>query len=134
MDRYVVVIDHNPRELELTVALLRLAGLKVEGFASAKTALDFAGRSTTAAIVTEVFMPDMDGIEVLRFIQRELPRIGVIAVGGTPEGLGSNYLTAMNALGAAEILSKPVDPRTLVAAVTRVLRQQDSQPASRGDA
>jgi DNA-binding NtrC family response regulator len=120
MDRVVVVIDHNARALDATVALLREAGLTVEGFTSARTALDFAARSDTAVVVTEVFMPEMDGIEVLRFIRRELPQIGVIAVGGSAEGSASNYLAAMNALGAAEILSKPVDPGALVAAVMRV--------------
>jgi CheY-like chemotaxis protein len=134
MDRFVVVIDHNARALEQSVALLRQAALKVEGFASARAALEFAAHWDTAIIVTEVFMPDMDGIEVLRFIRRELPQIGVIAIGGSAEGSASNYLTVMNALGAAEILSKPVDPGALAAAVMRVLRIQSSQQSGGGDA
>jgi FixJ family two-component response regulator len=134
MDRFVVVIDHNARALEQSVALLRQAGLKVEGFASARVALDFAATSDTAVIVTEVFMPDMDGIEVLRFIRSGLPQIGVIAIGGSAEGSGSHYLSVMNALGAADILSKPVDPGALVAAVMRVLQKPSAPLSGRGDA
>jgi DNA-binding NtrC family response regulator len=123
MDRCVVVIDDNPRELEETVTLLRKAGFNAEGFSRAKRALEYAGRVDVTVIVTEVLMPEMDGIEVLRFIQRELPHIGVVGVSGSPETLGSNYLSAMTALGAAAILSKPLDPVALVAAVNRICRK-----------
>jgi DNA-binding NtrC family response regulator len=124
LNQFVVVIDGNPTELDLTVTVLRLAGFKVEGFPRAKAALEFARRTATAVIVTEVFIPEMDGIEVLRFIRRELPSIGVIGIGGSTDGLGTNYLAAMTALGATEIIPKPVDAGALVAAVTRVFQKR----------
>jgi CheY-like chemotaxis protein len=132
MDRCVVVIDDNSRNLARIVEVLREAGFNVMGFTKAKLALDYAERAHAAVVVTEVLMPDMDGIEVLRFIQRELPHIGVVAMSGNPETLDTNYLSAMAAFGAAETLAKPIERDTLVAAVTRVHRKHCA-PCSGGD-
>jgi CheY-like chemotaxis protein len=122
MTRTVIVIDDNSTHLEFVVTLLIRAGFSVEGFTSARRALQFAASANPAVVVTDVFMPDMDGIEVLRFIQRELPHVGVVAISGSQWNVGSHYLLAMSSLGAAEILPKPIDPDALVAAVTRLYR------------
>jgi len=126
MNRPVVVIDDNTTHLDFVVTLLRRAGFTAEGFTRAKRALEYVRGSETAVIVTDLFMPDMDGIEVLRCVQQEIPHIGVIGISGSQWGAGNYYLSVLRSLGAAEIIAKPLDPAALIAAVERLFPQSAS--------
>jgi DNA-binding NtrC family response regulator len=130
MIRPIVVIDDHPEHLEFIVTLLRRAGFSAQGFASAKRAVEFIARSNTAVVVTDVFMPDMDGFEVMQCIRRDYPGIAVIGIGGSRKTYGSSLLKAMGELGAAAIFEKPIDPVSLIAEVGCLLKQISVPPKS----
>jgi two-component system response regulator FixJ len=86
----------------------------VEGFASARTFLEDHPRVVDSCVVTDVRMPDMDGLELIQALRQRgaLPPIIVI----TGHGDVPLAVTAMK-LGARDFIEKPFDPNLLVAVI-----------------
>ena len=82
-------------------------------------------------VVTDVIMPKVHGVELIRILRERYPRIRVIAISGggsfgplayKPEAISTHaYLAAAREAGAQEILTKPFDLTDLLAAVRRLL-------------
>ena len=58
------------------------------------------------AVVTDLFMPEMDGIETIAAVRRRFPGVKVVAMSGRP---GVDYLTVARELGVAHTLRKPFE-------------------------
>lgn len=68
-------------------------------------------------VITDIFMPDTDGLEVTRTLTREFPDLPVVAVSGGSPRLGGDYLQHALLFGAACALSKPFGIDDLLEAV-----------------
>jgi CheY-like chemotaxis protein len=103
--RTVLVIDDDPNALDLLGRTLQGAGARVVTASGGQEALRLAKTLHPAAITLDVFMPEMDGWEVLRELKRdpETRDIPVIMVTMTDDR-EKGY-----ALGATEFLTKPID-------------------------
>jgi two-component system, chemotaxis family, chemotaxis protein CheY len=117
----IVVIDDHPEHLEYLALLLQRAGYIVAAFDKAQAALDYIARSPVDLVITDVFMPDLDGIEVLRALKQSLPALPVIAVSGVGPRSQPLFLGVMRHLGAAATFAKPVDDVTLLSTVARLV-------------
>jgi CheY-like chemotaxis protein len=69
-------------------------------------------------MITDMCMPEKDGIETIRALRRTRPELKILAVSGAFDGV---FLTVARALGANAILQKPFDPAELVRCVQRLL-------------
>jgi len=65
-------------------------------------------------VLTHLFMPEMDGIEVIATLKRRFPGVRVVAMSGRP---GVDYLGVGKEPGAARILRKPFEMEELLSAV-----------------
>ncbi len=72
-------------------------------------------------VVTDLFMPDMDGLEFMRELALRHPGMRVIAVSGGGSMDAASILAVATALGAVRTLSKPFDPPQFLALVEEVL-------------
>jgi DNA-binding NtrC family response regulator len=72
-------------------------------------------------IITDVIMPDCDGIELVMALRRKLPQIKVIVMSGGGRVRASHYLDLANKLGAARVFEKPFDTAALRATVQELL-------------
>ena len=93
-------------------------GFEVMGAYDALQASHTAMRRTIDAVILDLSMPDMDGIEVVRSIRRELPEIKVVVVSGFMEGV---MLEVAGFLGADATLAKPANAQALLKTVCDVL-------------
>ena len=66
------------------------------------------------AVITDVFMPEMDGIETLAVLRKKFPDMPVIAMSGRP---GVDYLAIARELGVTRTLRKPFEISELLAAL-----------------
>ena len=109
-ERVVLVVDDDPSALDLLSRTLQGAGTRVVTATGGREALRLARELLPAAITLDVFMPDMDGWEVLRELKgdavtRNIPVVMVTMTDDRELGY---------ALGATEFLTKPVERRQLV--------------------
>jgi two-component system chemotaxis response regulator CheY len=118
----VVVIDDHPEHLDYLATLLRRAGYGVVAFNKAQAALDYVAQSSVDLIITDVFMPDLDGIEVLMALRRSFPDLPVIAVSGIGPRSQPLFLGVMRHLGARATFAKPLDDMALLSTVAGLVR------------
>lgn len=114
----VFVIDDEIRQRELYAGTLRNAGIEVEEIASAELALDKLKEVKPDMIISDVRMPGMNGITLLRQIRAtyfEIPFLLVTAFADIRDAVKALKL------GAVDYLEKPVDLDELLAAVEDVL-------------
>ena len=117
----VHVVDDDEGQRESLAFLLRSAGIEVRSFDSAKAFLDVLPGAAPGCVITDVRMPDMSGIELLRRL-KEL-KIGVPVIVITGHGDIALAVEAMK-IGATDFFEKPFNDDLLVASVRAALLQQ----------
>jgi two-component system response regulator FixJ len=125
----VVVIDDDEAVLDSLEALLAAEGLSASTFNSARAFLEDREVGLPACLVTDVRMPDMDGLELLATLKRRGPLPPVIVITG--HGDVPMAVRAMK-LGARDFIEKPFDPDVLVAGIRDALMAPPEQRS--GDA
>lgn len=123
----VLVVDDDARVRRVARILLEEAGLDVVEAADGAAALRAFRDGSIDLMLCDLFMPGVDGLEVLRALRREFPGAKVIAMSGGGFGGTVDLLTVARHLGATEILSKPFVQKTLLEAVERTLRPSSSE-------
>lgn len=117
----IVVIDDDGQHLAYVTALLLRAGYHAIGFTSAGDALADIKTHPADLVITDLFMPEMDGFELLRAIRAVFPTVPVVTLSG--DGLMEKdfYLKCSTHLGAVASLTKPFEPDALRALVARLV-------------
>ena len=72
-------------------------------------------------IITDVLMPEKDGLEVIMEIRAKMPQVKIIAISGGGRISHTDYLVAARRLGAQKTLSKPFVRRDLLDALKELL-------------
>ena len=102
--RILIVDDEENTRIGLT-KLLTQDGFEVQSAANGNDALDYLDQKKVSLVISDINMPDMNGLAFLRELSRKFPSTSVIMI--TAYGGVESYLEAMN-LGAYEYLHKPV--------------------------
>ncbi|MET0277969.1 MAG: response regulator FixJ [Pseudorhodoplanes sp.] len=119
----VHVIDDDDAVRESVAFLLKSADLEVETYESAAAFLDAVAKGVSGCVITDVRMPGMSGIDLLRQLREQNLPLPVIVVTG--HGDVQLAVEAMKA-GAIDFLEKPFDDERVLLAVRTAL---DSRPA-----
>jgi CheY-like chemotaxis protein len=103
----ILLADDDRVFRELLTALLEQAGHHVEIAADGHAALTRAKTSYFDALIADIVMPNMDGLELIRMLRRERPDLLVIAISATAgEDRGQDYLPAAASFGASATVGK----------------------------
>jgi DNA-binding NtrC family response regulator len=119
----VLVVDDDPRVRGLYAMVLREAGATVSASGTATEAIQLAELHPPDVVVTDLRMPQHDGLWLLQEVKRRMPGIPVIVVTGAVDAQSDDRLLS---LGFAESLHKPLVLSQLTEAVARVVRRPDS--------
>lgn len=125
----VLVIDDERLFLTLVRDELQKAGFAVLAAESAEQALDILSKRAVQAILMDVVMPGMDGMELLPRLRQDHPATPVIVVSGR-----ASFLTGVQAMrmGAADFLRKPLNfdelVRTIGSAISRARQAAPEEP------
>ena len=114
--RSILVVDDNSNLRGALVAVLENAGYEVFQASNGDAAIADTRRQPVGLLITDLVMPDREGIETIRQFIQEFPRIPIIAMSGMPE-----YLPVAKALGAAVVLEKPIAYADLLQAVRNLI-------------
>jgi CheY-like chemotaxis protein len=123
MARILVVDDEESERVLLRIALTG-AGHDVYLAADGEEALAYCREMPMDAVITDLQMPNMHGLELISLLRDVSPRPGIVAISGT----GEPQLDVADAVGADATLAKPLDQGQLLAAVGRVLEAVAYQP------
>jgi CheY-like chemotaxis protein len=107
LSKTVIIVEDEPDTAEMFAEMVRLIGLQVIKSHGGVRAIDLIAEKKPSAVLLDIMMPDVSGLEVLRYIHRDprLSHIPVIIV--SAKGLPSDIKTGLDA-GASFYLTKPV--------------------------
>jgi len=120
----VHIIDDDEALRESLTFLLRTAQIQVRSYPSAKAFLEALPGTSLGCVITDVRMPGLSGIELLRRLKEMNVVVPVIVITG--HGDVALAVEAMK-IGAIDFLEKPFDDEVLLASVNAALRQHDGQ-------
>jgi CheY-like chemotaxis protein len=117
-------VDDEPEIREMVGEFLRLRGYKIKTASTGEEALAIAVREPPDLILLDIYMPGMNGVEVLRHLAKEKFPGGVIMLTASQD---EPLLQTALDLGAFDVLSKPVDlDQVELAVMVKLLLQEDS--------
>lgn len=127
MNRSVLIIDDEPHiRLILSTALEGMAS-RVDTAESAEDALEILQDHPYDVVISDIRMPGMDGLELLRRIRNEQPWVRVLLI--TAHGTMDTVIEAMR-LGAADFMPKPIDHKHLRDVVGALLDSPEQSSAA----
>jgi DNA-binding NtrC family response regulator len=116
----ILVIDDEPHMRRLIARILNGSGHTVHQANNGRDGIGLFHRVHPALVITDIVMPDMEGIEMIRELHREAPTIPILAISG---GGPAVYLQAATGLGATAALAKPFGAAELLSVVERLLKE-----------
>lgn len=115
----ILVVDDDTAVQATIRILLERAGHSVVVAGDGRKGLAIFETREFDLLFLDIFMPGMDGLETMRLVHQQQPRIPIIVISGNPvtSGSGPDFLTMATKLGAVRSLQKPFKPAALLAAV-----------------
>jgi CheY-like chemotaxis protein len=115
----ILVVDDEAGVRSFLRKALEDGGYEVIEAADGKQALQQAAVGHVDLVVTDLVMPEQEGIETIQALREDGPGIRIIAMSGA---FGGQFLKAAQVLGADAVLAKPVSTELLLAKVAEVLK------------
>jgi two-component system, LuxR family, response regulator FixJ len=124
----IFVIDDHASVRHALAEMLGVFGFHVETFDSADAFLNSFNPTMSGCVVADVRMPGIDGIELVRELQKRQAKLPVVLISGHAD---VPMAVAAIKSGAEDFIEKPIDDKQLVAAINRgMARIFDQQSAS----
>lgn len=108
------MVEDNAELREYLRLALEMQDYQVLTAEHGRAALGYLNGHRVDAVITDLFMPEMDGIETVAALRKQFPEIRVIAMSGRP---GVDYLAVARELGVRHTLRKPFEITELLAAL-----------------
>jgi two-component system chemotaxis response regulator CheY len=117
----VLIIDDDTSIRRMLRTALERAGHAVEEAGNGAEGMLRYRSAPADLVITDVFMPDQDGIETIQQLREEFPDARILAISGGSVGGASGTLTDAMLLGANATLAKPFTIDQLTSAVAGIL-------------
>jgi DNA-binding NtrC family response regulator len=115
----ILIIDDDRRIRRLLVRILAGVGHKVHEAEDGRKGLMLLHQIKPSLVITDIFMPEVEGLEIIRTIRNEAPDTPIVAISG--EG-NLTYLRAAKGFGAFAALEKPFEVDELLRVVSDLLK------------
>ena len=115
----ILIVDDDEMDRALLAEVLQKAGHEPLFAPDGKAALEIWRSSKVDLVVTDIVMPELDGLELLKSLKVEDPKARVIAV----SGVSAEKLNKAARSGAYAILTKPVNPHELLGEISSALQE-----------
>jgi len=120
----ILVIDDEDMVRRVVCRTLEQAGHTVESASDGDEGLQKLGESDYDLVVTDIVMPNKEGIETISDMRKKRPGVPIIAMSGY---WGAPYLESAGKLGAVKLLCKPFGRDELLEAVNEILAEKGTE-------
>ena len=117
----ILLVDDHEEMRTMIGATLELAGYHVVTAANGRAVKSALAAHSVSLVLTDLLMPEKDGIEVMSELRRDQPKIPVIAMSGGGLMPASFYLNLAKNFGAKTVLHKPFTDAILMAEIEKLL-------------
>ncbi len=118
---HILIIDDDEDVRFLLRDILEREGHEVRDASNGKKGLKLQRESPADLIITDIVMPEKEGIETIMELHREFPEVKIIAISGGGRNRPESYLRAAKKLGAHKTLEKPFERKDLLKTIRDVL-------------
>ena len=122
MEKTIFVVEDEELLREVLVMSLANSGFIVEDAATAEECIFYLGQKSYDLLITDIMLPGMSGLDLLRFVKEKLAFMPVILLTGLDDL--SSAVEALR-LGAADYLCKPCKNEELLLRIERCLEHSD---------
>jgi two-component system, chemotaxis family, chemotaxis protein CheY len=116
----ILLIDDNDLLRKMTRRMLATAGYDVQEAVNGKAGVACYRQQRSDVVITDILMPEQEGLETIRKLRHVDPQVKIIAMSGAGQGR-AGYLDLAVKFGARRTLQKPFTMEDLLAAVGEVL-------------
>ena len=120
----ILVIDDDVQIQEMLKQMLERAGYEVVLAPNGKVAIKIYSEEPADLIITDLIMPEMEGIETIRKFKRDFPDVAIIAMSGGGRIGPDSYLGMVKKFGVKYTFVKPIKREDLLGAIREILNQQ----------
>ncbi|MCS7314826.1 MAG: response regulator [Bryobacterales bacterium] len=125
LPRRILVVDDDDEARLALRRMLEEAGFDVLEAPNGRVALGICRSHPLDVVITDICMPEQEGLETIQALRREFPRVKLIAISGQPAA--AVYLRMAKLLGAQATLEKPIRLETLLDTVGSVLAAEPGE-------
>ena len=122
MNSKILIIEDERSVRGLFSQFLEHEGFQVECASNGSEGLDKLKTAGADLVITDIMMPEMDGLEVVREIRKVNSTLPIIAVSGGMSNGSVNYVSAARDFGADMIFEKPVSLVDLLESVKKLIQ------------
>jgi len=122
----VLVIDDEPQIRSMLRMMLERAGHEVEEAPDGIEGIRIYRNNPVDLIISDLIMPNKDGIGMIIELKKEFPDVKIIAMSGGGLNKPEGYLEGAKKLGAQRTLTKPIDRDELLRTVGDTLKEKKS--------
>lgn len=124
----ILVIDDDDDVRAMLCLTLTQSGHSVIEARNGKEGLQQFAHANADLVITDIVMPEKEGLEVLMELRKKQPPVKIIAISGGGRQNTSDYLHVAKLMGASKVLAKPFSSDALIAAISELL-PADGAPA-----
>ena len=114
----ILVVDDEYPIVNLLDSMLSAQGYEVLSAYDGKQGLELYMQQKPDLVITDIVMPDMEGIELIRKLKKIDKEVAIIVISGNP--LGEQFLKTASLLGARSTLQKPFSSSELIQVITEI--------------
>ena len=119
----VLIIDDEPYILLMLKKMLEKAGYEVDLASNGKEGMELFEKESTDLVITDIIMPDKEGLEIILEMKKKRPDLKIIAISGGGRISPESYLECAAHFGASRVFQKPFKQKELVSAVNELIAQ-----------
>ncbi|MDY6857136.1 MAG: response regulator [Thermodesulfobacteriota bacterium] len=117
----ILIIDDDIQFRGMLREMLKLTGYDVEEASNGKEGMRLYKENPFDLIITDIIMPEQEGIETIIELRRSFPDVKIIAISGGGRINAEDHLQMAKALGAIQTLTKPFGREKLVEAINKAI-------------
>ena len=117
----ILVIDDDPAVRSMLSDLLQRAGFEVVQGSDGREAMTALREKPIDIVITDIIMPEKEGLETIQELQQEFPEVKIIAISGGGRVGPRTYLSMAKSFGAQRTFEKPFNNDEIIQAVQELL-------------